>query len=385
MKKRIARSILQAPVRWSIRAVGCVGLFFVTACGGGAGVSVATGSIATSTMAVTTASLDANQAPSPQTHRAGDENLTLGMEHILPLLHLLPHEAAMSIHCDPNAAPEHIDVCGDEVPGAVQATWSSCQMHHPPMDADHHHGDFHMVLGMMPPPPWLGDANMAGDANTASRDPNAAAMDANGWHHGPRATNGTLTITASVTPDANTTCDANTSITAQRQATFTVRMGDVNGPTMVLTGTNSETMSQVGAHTAADGNLTLDLNRTVLDAHGEVLHSTVVSGTVQKTADSNQPVSDANAVGHPGHHHPMMNHVLNGTLTVNNDTVVLTGVTPRMGCMWPTAGTVVRTDSVGTHHTLVFSATCGSATLDGAVVTLPSHGPWGHPVHHPTP
>ncbi len=387
MKKHVAIRAMQAPPRFSVEALGCMGLMLVTACGGAAGASAtaATGSVAASTLAATSASLsaNANQAASADANRATNENLTLGMEHILPMLHLLPHEAAMGLHCDPNATPERLSVCGEKVPGSAQATWSSCQLRPRPFGRDHR-DNMHM-----PSPAWGSEANTSLDANgMAMNDPNATLQDAHGWHHrAPPVSQGTLTITASVTPDTNTVCDANTHIVANRKAVFSVRMGDANGPILVLSGTNSETMTQTTAHAAPNGNITLNLNRTTMGAGGNVLNSTVIAGTVQVSVDPNATdanMLNANGTEHTGPHHPMMNRLLNGSLTVNGDTVVLTGVVHHADCMWPTAGTVQRTDAHGTSHTLVFGPTCASATLDGTAITLPARHP-EHPGRHPAP
>jgi len=50
-------------------------------------------------------------------------------------------------------------------------------------------------------------------------------------------------------------------------------------------------------------------------------------------------------------------------------------------CHWPTSGSITRNGTKAA--TLVFSAPCGTATLNGAAITLPSHPPFGHkPGHH---
>lgn len=322
----------------------------VMACGQAAAVSSTAGSgtAATSLRDATVPSANANDANGPW---HGDPN-TLGAEHILHMLHMLPHEAmaGLSPACDANAVHSRLAACGEDMPGSAQAQWSACSAmpfgHGPPPTQDGNQAS-------MPPPPHHGGF---------------------GGRHGPGgASSGQLTVTASVTPaDANAACDTSTVITAQRQAQFNVTLGDPNDPNrprMQLAGSNQETVSRAYGSSNQNVTLTLDMNRTLTNSAGTVLHQGNVNGTVHiqetRTADHTPPA-----------------RVVDGTLSVNGDAVVLTGVQsgdPR-ACHWPTAGSMKRTSSDGVAHTLVFTSTCGSATLDGASVTLPSH--FGHGGHH---
>ena len=271
---------------------------------------------------------------------------TLGLEHILPMLHAVPREAMAGLHgdCDPNAVHAQVNACGENLPGSAQATWSSCAL------GFGHGGPGHPS---------------AGNANSAGGPP---------FHrHFGGVSSGQLTVTASVTPDANAACNAGTVIAAARQAQFSVRMSDPNDPNrpiMQVSGNNQETLSQIFGSNNQNITLTLDMNRTLSSSTGTVLHQGSLSGTVhiQETR--------------PSDHTPPARTV-DGTLSVSGDTVVLTGV--QVGnphaCAWPSAGSVQRTGSDGVAHTLVFGSTCGSATLDGASVTLPNpphHGGFGH-------
>lgn len=285
---------------------------------------------------------------------------TLGVEHLLHMLHLLPHEAMAGLNpaCDANAVHERVVACGDPMPGNAQAQWSNCSAR--PL----HHG----------PPPQ--DGNQLG----------ATLADGDGHGHGHRhgmASSGQLTVSTSMTPaDPHATCDASTVITAQRQAQFNVTLGnpnDPNWPTMQMAGSNQETVSRVYGSNNQNVTLTLDMNRILASSAGAVLRQDSVNGTVhmQETLSAD---------------HAPPTRVVDGTLSVSGDTVILTGVQTAdpHSCMWPTAGSVQRTGSDGVAHTLVFSATCGSATLDGAPITLPAHhghgphgGHGGVPFNHP--
>jgi hypothetical protein len=64
----------------------------------------------------------------------------------------------------------------------------------------------------------------------------------------------------------------------------------------------------------------------------------------------------------------------------STQSITLEGVTrldPNL-CRWPVAGTSTRVEPDGTNHQLVFSSTCGTATLDGVAVDLNAQRGGGH-------
>jgi hypothetical protein len=73
-------------------------------------------------------------------------------------------------------------------------------------------------------------------------------------------------------------------------------------------------------------------------------------------------------------------YTVDGTIDVTDKaggtaTISATGLQRERSCCSPTAGTLAVSRTGGSHsgsHTLTFTATCGSATLDGKTVTLPA-------------
>lgn len=157
-------------------------------------------------------------------------------------------------------------------------------------------------------------------------------------------------------------CDGTTALTFSDSTDLAVQRIMPNGRAMTLTGSISATSTHSANATIYTKEVEISALREMSDEDGTLLRHVEIKGTasVAFAVDANGTV-----------------RVINGQLTADlgdGDTheVALVGVTRRDNaqCRWPVAGTLTRVETDGTSHELVFSSTCGQATLDGASIDL---------------
>jgi hypothetical protein len=170
-----------------------------------------------------------------------------------------------------------------------------------------------------------------------------------------------------VTTDPADTCDGTAKFVFEKMSTVDVTTTDSDGTSdqVVAAVTTSSTRDPVAKAFAQTKGY--DVTRTDRDASGGVTRTTRTTGQLGEAFDGSGTAPA---------------RTLNGTMTHDDGsgaapsqiavTDVVFGAPDQ--CRWPIGGTVVQTLADGTTHTLVFSATCGSATLDGATAALPEHG-----------
>lgn len=170
-------------------------------------------------------------------------------------------------------------------------------------------------------------------------------------------------------------CDASTPLESTDVTDLDIQRVTPNGRTMTLTGNVTATSSHSVNATALTKQVEITVRRAMLDSDGETLHQVQLFGTA----------SVAFSVDAEG-----TKRVIDGELTADlgdgaTQAITLAGVTrldPNL-CRWPVAGTLTRIGADGTSHELVFSASCGTATLDGESIDLnaqrgkASHGKHG--------
>ena len=273
--------------------------------------SASTSDIATVADGIDTAS---DMANAPDT--AG---LMLGLVH-LPRI----PDGLEGFRCDVTPKITVTTVCGHMFPSSIELTWTSCDAHGP-RDVFRHRDE----------------ADGGTDRMTSM---------------------GTVTITNTVTTDPVGSCSLTATITIAREATFDVTTTAADGSREVAGTVSTTSTRDPSAETFVNAE-THDVTITEKDTGGAVVSSRHLAGTLTSTF----AVADG-----------MATRTLSGELSDTKDgataSVTITDlVRPALlVCRWPTSGTIVRTAADGTAHTLVFGPTCGSATLDGTAVTLPT-------------
>lgn len=170
-------------------------------------------------------------------------------------------------------------------------------------------------------------------------------------------------------------CDASTALEFTDVTDLDIERVTPNGRHMTLTGKVTATSAHSKNATAFTKQVEISARRAMVDSDGATLHQVQLAGTA----------SVAFSVDAEG-----TKRVVDGKLTADlgdgaTQAITLAGVTrldPNL-CRWPVAGTLTRVEADGTSHELVFSASCGAATLDGASIDLnaqrgkPSHDKQG--------
>lgn len=157
-------------------------------------------------------------------------------------------------------------------------------------------------------------------------------------------------------------CDATTQLNFTDTTNLDVERVMPNGRHMVLSGSVVGTSAHSVTATAFTKHVELTVRRDLSNSDGTALAQVEISGTASVAfsidADGTRRVIDGNLTA--------------GLADDETQSITLKGVT-RLDtdrCGWPVAGTLTRVESDGTTHELVFSSTCGIATLDGESVDL---------------
>lgn len=176
--------------------------------------------------------------------------------------------------------------------------------------------------------------------------------------------NNTVTLDPVIgsSPEAIIGCDSSTVLSWRQKTTLSMERGGRWGSTMSLSSTSESNAKHSLDATSLEISSTLDTLRTIKDEGGEVQKSVRVKGQVNALLDrSAMPPT----------------RTLNGTLDTDfgqGDTgsVQLKDIVRQapMVCFWPISGSMIRTDSEGQAHTLVFGPGCGEAKLDGEAISL---------------
>jgi hypothetical protein len=187
---------------------------------------------------------------------------------------------------------------------------------------------------------------------------------------------GTVDITVTVT--APTTCDDSAQITLVENATFDIVHQGRDGSTDEIKGTAQTTSVRTVAKGPVSRSSTYDTTRTRKDAQGKVTASLHLKGNASDAFDPSKTPPTRTENG------DFTYESTDSTGATSSGSVKITDVVrnPPDVCFWPVSGTIVRIAADGSTETLVFSSTCGSATLDGAPVDLtslqPERGGFGH-------
>jgi hypothetical protein len=170
-------------------------------------------------------------------------------------------------------------------------------------------------------------------------------------------------------------CDASTVLEFTDVTDLDIGRVTPNGRHMTLTGKVTATSARSVNANVFTKQVEISARRAMVDSDGATLHQVQLSGTA----------SVAFSVDTEG-----TKRVVDGKLTADlgdgaTQAITLAGVTrldPNL-CRWPVAGTLTRVEADGTSHELVFSSSCGTATLDGESIDLnaqrgkASHGKQG--------
>jgi len=228
--------------------------------------------------------------------------------------------------CDAVPTITETQVCGHSYPSSIALTWTACDAHPP-----------RAVFG-----PRDGDMSSAG----------------------------TVTITNSITMDPPNSCQAAAAVTFARSSTFDITTTAGDGSRQVA-GSVMTSSAREATPRSFTNTETYDVTTTDKDVAGAVLKTRHLAGNLTTVFADNAGVFD---------------RTVNGTATITIDGTTQAATITNLvraaflGCRWPTSGTIALT-SGATTHTLVFGPTCGSATLDGAAITLPTHDLGHHWLH----
>ena len=169
---------------------------------------------------------------------------------------------------------------------------------------------------------------------------------------------------------ATDSCDASTELRFADTTDLDIERVTPMGRHMTLTGKVTATSTHSVNATAFTKQVEIAAQRTMSDGDGVTLRQVRVSGSANVAFS-------VDAAG--------TKRVIDGKLTADfgdgaAQTITLEGVTrldPNL-CRWPVAGTSTRVEADGTSHELVFSSSCGTATLDGVAVDLNAQRGGGH-------
>lgn len=284
-----------------------------------------------------------------------DSSDAVEVSSLLHGLDKLRPQAVEGFHCDASPDITYVDVCGQSLPATVHLEWTDCAAPGRP-GGGHGPGGGRGDGGGMPPPPEGGAGTVRGHS-TADAGPRDG-----GAHGGPSS--GTVDIAASYTAPEN--CEG--AVTQEQSVTFQISRTNAAGEISTVQGTTSSTSELTPGTPPRQKATQADVTRTKTDASGTVLSQVHLTGSMAIAFSSDTPpvrtIDGAYA-----------EESLDGTQA----SVTLAGIVrpSRDVCPWPTSGTLTRTASDGTTHTLAFGPECGDATLDGTAVDLPERGERG--------
>jgi len=157
-------------------------------------------------------------------------------------------------------------------------------------------------------------------------------------------------------------CDASAALEFTDVTDLDIARVTPNGRHMTLTGKVTATSAHSLNATAFTKQVEISARRAMVDSDGATLRQVQLSGTA----------SVAFSVDAEG-----TKRVVDGKLSADlgdgaTQAITLAAVTRLDSnlCRWPVAGTLTRVEADGTSHELVFSASCGTAILDGETIDL---------------
>lgn len=169
-------------------------------------------------------------------------------------------------------------------------------------------------------------------------------------------------------------CDASTTLEFTDVTKLDIERVTPNGRQMTLTGTVTATSAHAMNATEFTKQVEISAERVMRDSDGATLRQVQLSGSASVAFSTDVEGTK---------------RIIDGTVTADfgdgaTQAMTLDGVTrldPNV-CRWPVAGTLTRVEADGTSHELVFSSSCGTATLDGASIDLNAQrGKGGHGKH----
>jgi hypothetical protein len=306
---------------------------------------------------------DATTGVSQAVEASSDSSDAVEVSSLMRGTDKLRTDAVEGFHCDSSPDISYVDVCGKTQPAAVHLEWTDCAAPERPGGGGHG-GD-----GQRPPPPPAGTTGYStvsglgghGGGGPLSGD-GACKQGDRGPHGGPSS--GTVDITYTYeTPNG---CEG--AVTQNQSVTYLITRTDSEGNVSTVEGTSASSAQLVDGTPPQQKTTQADITRKLIDASGTVVRSVHLNGSLSTDFSSDTPpVRTING--------SYTEEFLDGT----TGTVTLANLVrpPRNVCPWPTSGTLTRGSSDGTTHELVFGPDCGTATLDGTTVEMPSRGPGG--------
>lgn len=308
---------------------------------------------------------DATTGVSQAVETSSDSSDAVEVSSLMHGADKLRTDAVEGFHCDASPDITYVDVCGTSQPATVHLEWTDCAAPERPG----HGGD-----GQQPPPPpgtTTGSSTVSAMGGGRGGGGLLSFLDGGdkgkeGGHGGPHGgpSSGTVDITYTyATPDG---CEG--TVTQDQAVTFSITRTDPDGNVSTVQGTSSSSAQLVTGAPPQQKTTQADFTRTLTDASGTVVSSVHLNGSLSTDFSSDTPpVRTING--------SYTEEYLDGT----TGTVTLANLVrpPRNVCPWPISGTLTRGGGDGTTHELVFGPDCGTATLDGSAVDLPSHGPGG--------
>ena len=268
-------------------------------------------------------------------------------------LHLLRPTAVEGFHCDPDPVITNTTVCGKSLPATVQLEWTSCAPPAPP--ARPGKGGASVEPSVSATADGKGSGGKGGgSAPPPPPDGGKTPPEGKGPRFGPSS--GKVDIAYTYAAPA----DCSGPVTQNQAVTFDTSRTDEDGAVSRSQGHTTSGALLIEGAPPRNKASSVDVTRTLTDAAGTVVRSVHLTGaqSVEFSSDT-PPVRTLNGSFSETH------------LDGSTGSVTLTNIVrpPRDSCPWPTGGSLTRT-SGDTSHTLVFSAECGMATLDGTEVDL---------------
>jgi hypothetical protein len=320
--------------------------FYVTplvlaACGGVTGTSASSSSSALSQ--------DTPVAAAGALSEASDTSSALELQGLLDFTRLAERVREPSpgaLRCDESPEITTATVCGKEVPATAHYEWTSCAR-------KGHRGE----PGRCAPSPD-GRRGPSGATGRTNEQPSSAPVE------GFAESTGTVDI--AVTATAPETCDDTTQITFDKTATFDITHSAKDGASSSVKGeVKASSVRLASSRRAVSRASTLDITHERKDAAGAVAQSLHLSGTTDMTSDEAATPPTRTLSGALTYEDLKDGATTSGTLEIDGIVRV-----PPDTCFWPIAGTITKTTATGATQTLEFSATCGTATLDGTEIDL---------------
>ncbi|MDY7224960.1 hypothetical protein [Hyalangium rubrum] len=307
---------------------------------------------------------NATEMVSQTVETASDSSDAVEVSSLMRGMNALRSEAVEGFHCDASPDITYIEVCGQNLPATVHLEWTDCAA--PERRGGGGHGGGAPVGGTIGGAVSLGGGGGRGgggqpppEGTSGDAPPAGGKGGACGPSFGPSSGKVDITYTYGAAED----CSG--SVKQDQSVTFQISRTGEEGDVSTVQGTTTSSAQLVAGAPPQQKSTQADVTRTRTDASGTVVSSVHLTGSMNVEFSSDTPpVRTVN-----GSYTETFLDGTQGTVTLEN--IVRA---PRNVCQWPTSGTLTRASADGQSHTLVFGPDCGTATLDGAAVTLPEHG-----------